>query len=99
MTIVRQYSLTAAEGRETDLRNALAILAAQVRACEGSEKVETFADASDARRYVFMEYWRTSGERDAAGAMLGKAAFAPIAATLAERPEARDLVPAGDGAD
>ena len=96
MTVLRHYSLQAAEGRESDLGEALAVLAAQVRACAGCEKVEIFVDARDSRRYVLIEHWRSSTDRDAAGAALGKAAFAPVFDTLAERPEARDLVPAAD---
>jgi len=93
MTIARHYSLQAAEGREADLQETLAALASQVRACAGCEKVEIFADAKDARCYFFIEHWRNVGDRDAAGAKLGKAAFAPVFETLAGRPEARDLLP------
>jgi len=95
MTVARHYSLEAAEGREMDLEEALATLASQVRACAGCEKVEIFADAQDARSYVFIEHWRDADLRDTAGARLGKAAFAPVFETLAGRPEAREwrLVP------
>lgn len=95
MTVLRHYSLQAGEGRETELSDALATLAAQIRACAGCAKVEIFVDAGDRRRYVLIEHWRSSADRDAAGAALGKAAFAPIFATLAERPDARDLIPIG----
>ena len=93
MTILRQYSLQAAEGRETALREALTALASQVRACAGCEKVEILADAQDAKFYLFTEHWRNVDVREAAGARLGKAAFAPVFETLGERPQARDLLP------
>lgn len=93
MSVARQYVLQAAEGREQDLQAALGALAAQVRGCAGCEKVEIFADAKDALSYVFIEHWRGAEDRDAAGAKLGKAAFAPVFETLGGRPEARDLLP------
>jgi quinol monooxygenase YgiN len=93
VTILRHYSLQAAEGREAELGEALAALAALVRGCEGCEKVEIFTEAGDTRRYVFIEHWHSKDARDSAGAALGKAAFASVFAALGEKPEARDLLP------
>jgi quinol monooxygenase YgiN len=91
MTILRHYSMRAAAGESTELEAALVALAARIRAQPGCEKVEIFADAADGDRYLFLEHWRSPADRDAAGAQLGKQAFAAVAATLAGAPEAHDL--------
>jgi quinol monooxygenase YgiN len=95
MNVLRHYSLQAAEGRETELGEALAALAAQVRACAGCEKVETAVDARNLGHFIFIETWQDAASRDAAGAKLGKEAFAPVFAALGEKPAALDLLPVG----
>jgi quinol monooxygenase YgiN len=95
MTVLRHYSLQAAEGREGELGAALAGLAAQVRASAGCEAVTIAVDAKDPGHFVFIESWDDPASRDAAGAALGKEAFAPVFAALGEKPVARDLRPLG----
>ena len=95
MTILRHYSLQAAAGREAELGDALAGLSAKVSACPGCEKVELLVDVRDPGHYIFIESWSGTAERDAAGAALGKSAFAPVLNALASPPVGSDLVPAG----
>ena len=93
MTILRHYKMIAAESRGDDLRAALVDLAARVRPLPGCERVELFADPKDGLTYVFVEYWRSIDDHKAAGAALGKEAFAAVGATLAAPPEGRYLEP------
>ena len=91
MTILRHYKMTAAEGRGSDLRAALAELAIKVRPLPGCEAVRLYADAEDPLTYVFIEEWRSLDDHKAAGRALGKAAFAAVAATLSGPPDGRYL--------
>lgn len=91
MTVLRHYKMTAAEGKEDALRTALVDLAAQVKPLAGCEGVELFADPNDSATFVFIEYWATIDDHKAAGATLGKEAFAPVGAALASPPEGRYL--------
>lgn len=91
MTILRHYRMQAAEGRGGELKAALTGLAAKVAPLAGCEKVELFADPNDAGTFVFVEHWAGIEDHKAAGAALGKEAFAPVMAVLAEPPEGRYL--------
>ncbi|MFA6116903.1 MAG: antibiotic biosynthesis monooxygenase family protein [Sphingomonas sp.] len=93
MTVLRHYKMTAAEDRATDLHAALVDLAVKVTPLPGCEKVELFADPKDGATFVFVEHWRSIEDHEAAGAALGKHAFAPVAATLSAPPEGRYLEP------
>ncbi|MDF7776723.1 antibiotic biosynthesis monooxygenase [Sphingomonas sp. AOB5] len=91
MTILRHYKMQAAEGRGDELKTVLADLAAKVSPLAGCEKVELFADPRDADTYMFVEHWAGIDDHKAAGAALGKEAFAPVMAVLAGPPEGRYL--------
>ncbi|MBO9499088.1 MAG: antibiotic biosynthesis monooxygenase [Novosphingobium sp.] len=91
MTVLRHYKMQAAEGRGEELRAVLAELAAKVTPLAGCEKVELFADPRDPDLFVFVEHWASVDDHKAAGAALGKEAFAPVMAVLAGPPEGRYL--------
>lgn len=93
MTVLRHYRMQAAAGRGHDLGAALTALATKVGAFGGCELVEMFADPNDPTTYVFVEHWRSLDDHQAAGRALGKEAFAPIMAVLAQPPEGRYLDP------
>lgn len=93
MTILRHYTMKARRGHGAELGAALAHLAGNVTACPGSQGVETLADDGDSDRFVFIERWSSKDSHKAAGAMLGKEAFAPIMALLDEPPSAAYLYP------
>lgn len=93
MTVLRHYLMRAAEGRGEALGAALAALADKVRPLAGCEKVEMFTDAGDANAFIFIEYWSSVEAHKAAGAALGKDAFADVMAALAGPPEGRYLNP------
>jgi quinol monooxygenase YgiN len=93
MTVLRHYLMRAAEGRGDALGRELETLAGKVRPLAGCEKVEMFADAGDADAFIFIEYWSSVDAHKAAGAALGKEAFAGVMAVLAGPPEGRYLNP------
>jgi quinol monooxygenase YgiN len=91
MTILRHYKMTAAEGRGSDLRSALEALAEKVRPLPGCEGVRLYADPDDHQTFVFIEDWRSRDDHKAAGSVLGKEAFAAVAAVLSGPPDGRYL--------
>lgn len=93
MTVLRHYRMQAAEGRGPDLGAALTALAAKVSPLAGCELVEMFADPDDPATYMFVEHWRALDDHKAAGKALGREAFAPVMAVLAQPPEGRYLDP------
>jgi len=93
MPIARHYVMIAREGQERALKDALVALAASVRPLEGSERVDIFQDPDTPTHFVFIEHWTSVEAHKAAGAALGKEAFAPVMAALAARPESRYLEP------
>jgi heme oxygenase (mycobilin-producing) len=93
MTVLRHYRMQAAEGRGADLGAVLTALAAKVGALGGCELVEMFADSDDPSTYIFVEHWRSLDDHKAAGKALGREAFAPVMAVLAQPPEGRYLDP------
>jgi quinol monooxygenase YgiN len=93
MAVVRHYLLRAAEGRSAALSAALLALAQEVRALPGCSGVECLIDTADADRFVFIERWDSVEAHKAAGALLPKAAMAPVMAALADRPTGSYLAP------
>lgn len=91
MTVLRHYKMQALPGQGGALATILADLAARVSPLKGCEKVELFADSKDADIFVFVEHWACVEDHQAAGAALGKEAFAPVLALLAIAPEGRYL--------
>ena len=91
MTVARQYILTSAGGRAADLEAALDALAALVRPTPGCEGVEILRDARSPERFVFVEKWASIEAHKGAAELLPKDAFAPVMATLGEKPVAAYL--------
>ncbi|MBJ7439502.1 MAG: antibiotic biosynthesis monooxygenase [Sphingopyxis sp.] len=91
MTILRHYVMTAAEGRGSELREALVDLATRVAPLAGSERIELFADPRDPDSFIFIEHWSSIDCHKAAGTQLGKDAFAAVMAILARAPDGRYL--------
>lgn len=50
-------ALYAKEGREAELRTALAAVVEPSRSDEGNLRYEMFEDQADPRRFVFLEHW------------------------------------------
>ncbi|ATE67042.1 putative quinol monooxygenase [Rhizorhabdus dicambivorans] len=93
MTVLRHYRMQAAAGRGDELKAVLTDLAGLVAPLAGCEKVELFADPADPATFIFVEHWASVDDHKAAGAALGKEAFAPVMAVLAGPPEGRYLDP------
>jgi heme oxygenase (mycobilin-producing) len=87
MTIARHYVMTAAEGKETALREALAVLADVVRALPGSEGVELMRDTAQSGRFIFIEKWTSVEAHKEGGKQVPKDAFSPVMGALAAPPE------------
>nr|WP_235538725.1 antibiotic biosynthesis monooxygenase family protein [Sphingomonas sp. Root710] len=79
--------MQAAEGRDAELKAALLTLAGQVAPLDGCEGVELMIDVQDPHLCMFVEHWASIDHHKAAGAALGKQAFAPVMALLAGPPE------------
>jgi quinol monooxygenase YgiN len=94
MALLRHYVMSAAKGRESELRAALVALAAKIRPCDGSEGVELYQDLDAPACFVFLERWRSMEDHKAAGKALGREAFQPVLAVLSQPPEGRYLSPA-----
>jgi heme oxygenase (mycobilin-producing) len=94
MALLRFYVMTAADGRQEELRAALVALAAKVRPCDGSEGVELYQDLDAPACFVLVERWRSMEDHKAAGKALGRDAFQPVIALLSQPPEGRYLSPA-----
>ncbi len=93
MTICRDYLMTANEAQVDQLKGALKILASQVKAVGGCEGVEFYQETKVPTRFHFLERWTSVDAHRAAGQLLGKEAFAPIMAAVAEPPASAYLEP------
>lgn len=91
MTILRSYTLTAAEGRGRELCDVLRGLASLVRPLPGCEGVDIYVDPADPHALVFIEHWRSIEAHQASGAMLGKDAFVAVLQQLDGPPMTRYL--------
>jgi quinol monooxygenase YgiN len=91
VTVARQYVLTAKEGQAGALQQALIDLAALVRPVAGCEGVEILQDVKLPERFVFVEKWASVEAHKTGGETLPKDAFAPVMATLGEKPGASYL--------
>jgi len=78
--------MQAADGQGEALAAALTALAQEVGALPGCGGVECLVDLSNSDRFVFIERWESVEAHKAAGALLPKAAMAPVMAALADRP-------------
>lgn len=86
MTIIRHYTMIAAEGQADTLLAALRALAAAVAGIDGSEGIDLLRDIDAPDRFVFVERWvSVEAHRAGAGALsrdLIAAVMAPLAAPL-----------------
>lgn len=89
MTIICRYDLSASAETAGALRTALKVLAQKVEACAGCDRVEVFVDQGDPLAFTMVEHWRSQADRDAAGAALGRAAFAEVMGALSQKPVMR----------
>lgn len=87
MAVARLYAMTAAEGKEDAMRDALASLADVVLKIDGCVGVELLQSASDATQFRFIEKWQSADAHGAALAAFPKDAMNPLRAALAKPPE------------
>lgn len=93
MTICRYYLMTAKQDHADALRSELVQLRAKVEPMHGCEGVELLQDDGDAAKFHFIERWTSKDMHAAAGKSLGREAFAPVMAVLAEPPVGTYLNP------
>ena len=91
MTILRQYMMIAAAGQGEALGAALGVLAAKVLPLAGCEDVRLYADPDQSGTFLFVEYWSSRENHEAAGRKLGREVFAGVMALLSQPPEGRYL--------
>ncbi|MBF7015683.1 antibiotic biosynthesis monooxygenase (plasmid) [Novosphingobium resinovorum] len=91
MTFAKQYVLTAAADKVSDLKTALLELAAKVRAIPGSSNVDVLQDRDDLAHFVFIEHWDSIEAHQSGGKLLGKEAFAPLMSAIGAPPKAHSL--------
>lgn len=89
MTFLKQYLLTAADGKRPALEAALRDLAAKVAALDGCEGIDILQDREDPARFLFTERWSSQGAQEEGGRHLGRQAFAPVMDAVGEAPVSR----------
>lgn len=82
MALVHTYRMTAKEGREEALGDALGKLADAVRAIAGSQGAMVLQDAKEPARFLLLEMWDTAESRGAAGSQLPRAVMGEIMAAI-----------------
>jgi quinol monooxygenase YgiN len=87
MTIARVYHMTAADGKDQALLDALTALERVVRPLDGCLGVELLRDVEQKNKFLFVEKWRSVAAHKAAGALLPRASFGPVMQALASPPE------------
>jgi heme oxygenase (mycobilin-producing) len=87
MTIARVYQMTAADGKDQALLDALIALGDVVRPLDGCLGVELLRDSAQSNKFLFVEKWRTVEAHKAAGASLPRTSFGPVMAAVARPPE------------
>ncbi len=91
MSFIKHYTMTAKPGQDTALATALRALREQILPLAGCEGVLLLRDTGAPARFVFIERWHDADAHKAGGAALGKAAFGPVMAALAEPPDTSSL--------
>jgi quinol monooxygenase YgiN len=86
--LMRVYRMNARAGSEDAFEAAAAALAAAVGACTGSDGVHVARVAGGG--YLFIERWQDEAARTAAGAVVDKALFGALFATIEGKPETID---------
>lgn len=72
MALVHSYVMTAREGSEAALADALGALAEAVKPIAGSQGAMLLRDHKQQARFVFLEFWADEASRKAAGPQLPK---------------------------
>ncbi len=72
MAIVHTYDMTANPGSEAALGEALGALAEAVKTIAGSQGATVLQDRTDAKHFLFLEFWDNEDSRKAAGSQLPK---------------------------
>lgn len=80
MAIVHSYDMTARDGQEAALGEALTALAEATKTIAGSQGAMVLHDRKEAQRFLFLEFWDSPESRKAAGAQLPKDVMARIMA-------------------
>lgn len=88
MTVARLYRMTAAEGKEEALLEALTTLAKVVRPLDGCLGIELLRDKKRPGSFAFIEKWQSVEIHKAGAAALPAGTFDPVMANLAGPPEA-----------
>jgi quinol monooxygenase YgiN len=87
MTVARLYRMTAAEGKEDALAEALEAASELVAKVPGSEGVEVLRDVETPGSFVFVEKWATIDHHKAARDHLPKGGLDAVMAALGAPPE------------
>lgn len=82
MGLVHSYVLTARDGSEADLEQALRDLGAAVKGIAGSEGTMVLRDRKDSAKFQFLEFWTDEGARNAAGSQLPKDVMGRLMASV-----------------
>ncbi len=93
MTVCRYYLMTAKLDHAEQLIEQLVLLASKVKPLDGCQGVELYRDGDNPQVAHFIERWRSVEAHKAAGASLGREAFAPVMAVLADPPQSCYLDP------
>lgn len=80
MAIVHSYTMTARDGKETDLLSALEDLAAAARAIAGSQGAMVLQDRKEPQTFLLLEMWDSEESRGAAGKQLPREVMARVMA-------------------
>ncbi len=83
MPLVHSYRLSASEGQEEALFEALEKLAVTVREIAGSQGAMVLEDAKSPGSFAMLEFWDTAESRAAAGSQLPREVMGKIMAAIA----------------
>ena|ERR1700761_686725 len=86
MAIARVYQMTAAEGKDQMLLEALTALERLVRPLEGCLGVDLLRDVKHTNKFLFIEKWHSVEAHKAAAPLLPKPSFAAVMQAIAEPP-------------
>lgn len=82
MALVHSYVMTARDGSENALAEALAALGQAVQGIAGSQGAMVLRDRKEAQKFLFLEFWDNEDSRKAAGPQLPKEVMGRIMAAV-----------------
>lgn len=82
MALVHSYDLTARQGSEEALGQALEALGEAVKSIAGSQGAMVLRDRKEANRFLFLEFWDDEASRKAAGSQLPKDVMGALMAAV-----------------